>query len=282
VLALAATLPLAVEPGPTDHARIFPSDGDCIACVVGESLEHTAGMPLHGQPRKLALAGTTNLCGRTARSICVRSGVVPTATRRAAIAVLLVAGAAAAVIAAVGPLDDADPTAADTQHWATTVNRTRGFALSLPAGWRPSGATLTPKLTDPRELLSAGTFPLRFRESTCNHLPAGALEAMDPRDGFISVYERGRDRASSWTEFAHRPEAFADRARPERGDVAGCLERRPRPVEYWIPFTDAGRHFYALAVLGADAAPELRTEAFEILDRLRFDPAVKPGWRASP
>jgi hypothetical protein len=48
-----------------------------------------------------------------------------------------------------------------------------------------------------------------------------------------------------------------------------------------MPFTDAGRQFYAMVVLGPDASAKVRAEAFAILDRLRFDPAVQPDWQAS-
>jgi hypothetical protein len=176
---------------------------------------------------------------------------------------------------------DVRPPTRPQQSWTTIVNSTHGFEVSLPSGWQLSAENLTPKLTDPRELLSAGTFPLRARQSSCNHVPAGALEAMAPGDGFVTVQERGRDAKSSWSEFPPRPPRFADKATAERGDVAGCVGRGSRLVEFWMPFTESGRHFYAMVILGPDASSEVRTQAFDILDRLRFDPAVRPSWRAS-
>jgi hypothetical protein len=65
-------------------------------------------------------------------------------------------------------------------------------------------------------------------------------------------------------------------------DLALCLDAKPRPIAYWLPFSDAGRRFYALLVLGRDAPASIRAEAFAILDRIRFDPKVKPDWDSSP
>jgi hypothetical protein len=214
----------------------------------------------------------------------------PTVTRAARLVasglaiVVAVAGIATLVlpIGADRPGIDERPATRPAERWTTTVNRAHGFTISLPAGWALSPESLTPHLSEPRERLSAGTFPLRFREGPCNHMPVGALRSIGPRDGFLTILERGRDRRSSWAGFPPRPRHFADRAQPQRGgDVSACLGRKPGLIEYWMPFTDAGRHFYAMIVLGSDADAAVRAQAFEILDRLRFDPAVQPDWRAS-
>jgi hypothetical protein len=214
--------------------------------------------------------------------------VLPRVARRATIAIALAAAAAAAVIAVVTVATTSDESGTDErpatradEGWTTTANDKRGFEVSLPSAWQLSTESLTPKLTDPRELFSAATFPLQFQASACNHVPAGALRSMGLGDGLVTVQERGRDPRSSWSEFPRRPEHFADTASPEQGDVTGCLGGRARLVEFWMPFTDAGRHFYAMVVLGPEATAEVRTQAFEILDRLRLDPAVLPQWRAS-
>jgi hypothetical protein len=212
----------------------------------------------------------------------------PRVARRAAAAAAIAALATAAVIVLVSPATNSDPTGTDerpatghSERWTTTVNSKYGFEVSLPSTWQLSTETLTPRLTDPREVLSAGTFPLAFGKGSCSHVPAGALQTMGSADGFVSVQERGRAPGSSWSDFPPRPEHFADEAVAERGDIAGCLGDRPGLLEFWLPFTDAGRHFYAMVVLGADAPPQVRTQAFEVLDSLRFDPAVQPSWRAS-
>lgn len=211
----------------------------------------------------------------------------PFAVPRLAKRTALVAAAAAVVIVALTLFTRADDVGVDERPaaspptWTTTVDHKRGFEVSIPTGWQLAGESLTPELTDPRELLSAGTFPLRFRESDCSHVPTGALSTMGPTDGFVTVLERGRDPRSAWTEFAPRPADFSEKARPERGDVAGCLRDGSRLAEFWMPFTDEGRHFYAIVVLGPDVPSDIRAQAFEILDRMRFDPAVRPDWSAT-
>jgi hypothetical protein len=213
----------------------------------------------------------------------------PPAARLVTAGLGVAAAIAAIAVAAVTLSSPSGPARTDERaatpqaaRWTTTVDAERGFAVSLPPGWSLSAERLTPHLDDPRELLSAGTFPLRFREAPCAHMPIGALRTMGPTDGFVTVMERGHDRGSRWTEFAPRPRRFDARAQFERGDVADCLDDGRGLVESWLPFTDAGRHFYAIVVLGADAPDAIRAEAFAILDRLRFDPTAQPDWRSTP
>ncbi len=214
---------------------------------------------------------------------------LPVAARRLASGVALTAAVAAVVLAVLAVTDGSGPAGTDerpasppAERWTTTADERRGFEVSVPSGWQLAAATLTPNLGDPHELLSAGTFPLRFRAGACNHVPTGALETMGRTDGFVTVQERGRAPRSQRAGFPPRPERFAARASPHRGDVSGCLPDARGLVEFWLPFSDAGRHFYAMVVLGGDAPASVRAEAFAVLDRLRFDPAAKPGWKSSP
>ena len=187
--------------------------------------------------------------------------------------------AAAAALAGIALAGDAPP--AHERGWTTATDVARGLTLSLPPGWQRSAESLTPSLTEPRERFSAGTFPLRYRRGGCNHVPDGALRAMGPRDGFVTILERGH--GAGGTEFEPRPRRFATVAVADpRGDTSMCSRDTSGRLEYWMPFRDAGRRFYALVVLGRDAPADVRDQAFAILDRLRFDPAVRPGWRASP
>jgi hypothetical protein len=213
----------------------------------------------------------------------------PAVRRGAATAVLVALAAATAVVVVVSLLDDSGPAgtgerpaARPVDRWTATLNEAHGFEVSLPPGWRLSEASLTPQLLDPRELLSAGTFPLRYRKGSCSHMPTGALKRMGPADGFVSIQERGGGRNSGTAGFPARPGSFVERARPESTDLSLCLDVEPHPITYWMPFSDAGRRFYALLVLGRDAPASTRAEAFAILDRIRFDPAVKPDWDSTP
>jgi hypothetical protein len=208
----------------------------------------------------------------------------PRAARALAVTVALAAVAIAgvAVLSAVSDTDRPDerPATPPADTWTTTVNKPRGFTVGLPPGWRLSTESLTPQLFDPRELLSAATFPLAYRHGACNHMPDGALTAMGPADGFVSVLERGG--RSGLAGFPRRPASFGASVEQRDGDIASCLGHSADTREYWIPFRDAHRRFYALVVLGVRAPQRIRDEAFGILDRLRFDRTVLPDWKSSP
>jgi hypothetical protein len=49
-------------------------------------------------------------------------------------------------------------------------------------------------------------------------------------------------------------------------------------ADHWFNFTDAGRHFHVQVGIGESAPGEARERVYRILDRLRFDPNVKPDW----
>src|SRR4051794_23332417 len=119
-----------------------------------------------------------------------------------------------------------------------------GLTVELPDGWQPAASSLTPALVDPRERLSVGTFPLRYRATGCAHMPSSALADLGPRDAFLTLQERGLDPGSDWEDFPPRPEHFG----PKPGDASEAAECVPdaRFTDHWIWFTDAGRHFHLL------------------------------------
>jgi hypothetical protein len=198
--------------------------------------------------------------------------------RRAAVApvplllLLVVAlGIGAARLARPQASDEREAT--PTPAWTTTTNAAHGFTVTLPPGWALARESLTPHLLDPREVFSAGTFPLPYDAGGCAHTPY--VPGIGRAGAFVSVEERGRG-----AKFPPRPADFAAAATPTQGDFAECLGR---PVqEFLMEFSDAGRAFHALVALGPDVSAQRRAEAFAILDRLRFDPAVQPTWTASP
>jgi hypothetical protein len=143
-----------------------------------------------------------------------------------------------------------------------------GYTYELPVGWQLAPQTLTPALSNPVEILSAGTVAGAEPEtSSCAHVPVGALERMGPRDAFVSVQERyGEPR------FPARPHPFTLPPSSEGTDAEACV-RDPRRLEFhWFGFRDAGRGFHVLVVLGRDAPPKRRHDAEALLDSLRFDP----------
>jgi hypothetical protein len=116
-------------------------------------------------------------------------GGVAVAAAVAAVAIVVGAAVLSAVSDTAGR--DERPATRDADQWTTTVNKSHGFTVSLPPGWQLSAESLTPDLLDPRELMSAATFPLAYRRGRCNHMPDGALRAMGPADAFVTIQERG-------------------------------------------------------------------------------------------
>jgi hypothetical protein len=163
--------------------------------------------------------------------------------------------------------------------WITYRSAKWGYTVSFPPTWQRAERPVTPRLTEPREILSLGSFPLRYRPTNCEAFAGGAREDLGPADAFLTVQERGFDHNSEWLDFPQRPKRFgptlsANVAEPTCGDRPGTDVR-------WFNFTDAGRHFHVLVVSGPDAAPDSRRDAWGILNTLRLDPNVKPDWPAS-
>jgi hypothetical protein len=189
------------------------------------------------------------------------------ATRTAALAAL----AASVLLAACGGADDRAPEPVTYQR--------HGVTATLPAGWQHAARSLTPNLTDPREVVALGTYPLRYRRTGCAHMPSSALDDLGPRDALVTLQERGRDPRSSWRGFPKRPAHFGPRLGGS-SEASACVPRA-RFSDRWFGFSDGGRHFHVLVAFGPRAAAATRREAWAILDGLRVDPAVRPDWSSS-
>ena len=149
----------------------------------------------------------------------------------------------------------------------------RGVTVALPPGWQRAETSLTPHLTDPREVLSVATFPLPPpRREDCAHMPVSALEDLGPRDALITLQERGR----GGTAFPARPERFG----PDLGgpsEAGGCAARA-RFRDHWFGFAEHGRGFHVLVAFGPEATAATQEETWGVLDSLRVDPDVRPDW----
>lgn len=108
-----------------------------------------------------------------------------------------------------------------------------GYTVNVPDGWQRAVQSLTPGLTDPREILSLGTFPVRYRPSECGQFPTSALEDMAASDVFLTIQERGLDPDSAWRDFPPRPSRF--RFEPGQGSEAPDCVRGP------VRFVERGR-----------------------------------------
>ncbi len=170
---------------------------------------------------------------------------------------------------------------ATTERPSSTYEDTaRGYSVSIPDGWHRAGRNLTPTITDPVEMLTVATFPLRDGEELC-----GALARAKPDGALVTVQERGRGSYGA-SDFPERPARFE----PEPADEGhstwphcGVQDGEPPipMVHYWFGFSDAGRAFHVLVALGEEAPDEVKRDAFTILDSLELDPDVTPDWPSS-
>jgi hypothetical protein len=192
------------------------------------------------------------------------------------LAVLLVFAALAAAACGAREARVASPAVSGPPPAATFA--AHGVSVALPPGWEPAPAPLT-TITDPREVLAVGTFPLRYRPTECAHLPTSALEDLGPRDALVLLMERGLAPASRWLDFPPRPEHFG----PELGVPSEASVCAPGAhfSDRIFGITDGGRHIHVEVAFGPDASAATRAQAWGILDSLRVDPAVRPDWQAS-
>jgi hypothetical protein len=152
-----------------------------------------------------------------------------------------------------------------------------GVSVELPPGWQAAPGSLTPHLSDPREVMSVGTYPLRYRTTACAHMAGSALEDLGPEDAFVTVQERGAGASSSG--FPPRPAHFGPRLGGP-SEASACVPRA-RFADHWFTFSDGGRNFHVDVAFGPRAPEAVRHQAWAILDRLRIDPTVRPDWRSS-
>lgn len=169
----------------------------------------------------------------------------------------------------VGSLD-----VAGAIRWTTFRDEERGFEVTYPEDWLLADTNLTPVLSDPHEILSIGTYPLRPGGKACidAYLPGDALQDLGARDVFITVQESSRGSGGP-----ARPESFGPgAARLAVDGLPACDTYEPIPMRgWWFAFGDQGRSFYAFLSLGPEAAGDatIREAAWQVLDSLSFDPA---------
>ena len=159
------------------------------------------------------------------------------------------------------------------------VVRAHGLTAELPPRWQAASESLTPHLTDPREELAVGTYPLRYRQTECAHMPSSALEALGAGDAFVTLEERGLGVPDGAADFPSRPARFG----PALGgpSEAGACAPGAEFSDHWFGFSDGGRHFHVLVAFGPQASAEVQRQAWAILDELRVDPGVVPDWQSS-
>jgi hypothetical protein len=189
---------------------------------------------------------------------------------------LAIAGCAAETETAAAP-QQARQAVAPSASLVTV--RGHGLTAELPQGWQAASESLTPHLVDPREALAVATFPLRYRETACAHVPGSALSDLGPADAFVTLQERGLGVADDELDFPTRPAHFG----PELGgpsEASACVPGA-RFADHWFGFSDGRRHFHVMVAFGPQASAEVQRQAWAILDSLRVDPGVVPDWQSS-
>jgi hypothetical protein len=140
-----------------------------------------------------------------------------------------------------------------------------------PAGWYRAQA-LT-ELSDPREVLTLATYPLRNGAEAGECAPSTAREDM-PRDGvFIWLLEYRPFGGDAWPEllrdrFPPKPRFFRLRRSDLSGDNPGCFSSA---LGYGVTFRAAERPFQLLVAFGGPPTDERLGEVEQILNSLEFD-----------
>jgi hypothetical protein len=157
-------------------------------------------------------------------------------------------------------------------HWTTSSDPINGFSVTYPDDWMKASQSLTPELSDPHEILSLGTYPLRPGGKACidAYLPGNALADLGTGDVFITL------QAASGQGMPPRPAAFGpDAARIAFDGLPACDGYGALSLRgWWFAFADQGTGFYAFVALGPGVAHDAQVErlVWHVLDSLRFQP----------
>jgi hypothetical protein len=165
--------------------------------------------------------------------------------------------------------------------WSTYRSAKLGLAVRYPSGWRRAAGSLTPTITDPREILTLATLRIDGvpPDNYCRPWDEPQLPEFSKRDALITIQEGGRGSLSlNYRSYPPRPERFRPERLAQGSTFTTCLVRDLPVTDHWFGFSDAGRAFFALVIVGRSAPERVRREAWKIVNSLRFDPEVKPDW----
>jgi hypothetical protein len=142
--------------------------------------------------------------------------------------------------------------------------------MQYPTSWHVADENLTPGLTDPRELVSFGTFRMQPTNHGCSFVPVNALEAVGPKDVFVSLQEARPSPVGSGPprSYPFGPNSGIDGHRGGGTDIPGCIRNADDLFLRWISFNDRGREFYALVAIGRHASQRRQAEVWRTLNSL--------------
>ena len=182
-----------------------------------------------------------------------------------------------------GPLDAAiAPTTDVASPQTTTVVETippvlligsaDGIEMAWPFGW-DQAEELTPAHLDPLELISVATFPLASEAGVCGPFPRQAVVEFPADGALLTLRERFRNVDTS--QYPTRPNAFGPEAPPYVLPEGDCLDNTSRGdigVIRWFEFTDQGRYFQLLVVIGTEASDRFAMDVWDIANSLIVQP----------
>lgn len=182
--------------------------------------------------------------------------------------------AAAVAVAVAAPGDGQEPTGAPDQGQhrtgASYRDQASRFGIEIPAGWRRAREVVDGKVINPREILVVSTFPLDFSGEPCGPFYDHVLGDLGRRQGFVSLQERFVRSVTQLQNYPRRPERFRLPVRTREPRGCGRNHERTLVRDWWIPFRDAGRAFYAQVAIGLGAPDQVRRDAIRLLDSLHF------------
>jgi hypothetical protein len=109
-----------------------------------------------------------------------------------------------------------------------------------------------------------------------------ALATFTERDALVTLQESGRGALRiNPVSFPPRPDRFRSEEFPDGSTLTDCFVGDLPVEDHWFGFADSNRAFHVLVIIGRAAPNHVRDEAWGILDRLHFDPSVRPEWKAS-
>ena len=142
-----------------------------------------------------------------------------------------------------------------------------GASWELPEAWQVAPDPLT-AIASPREVLSAGTYPLRAGGVRCAHMPENALRDLGPSDVLVTVSVSGATDAPPWP----RPFDWSRLDTASNTDAHECADR-PGMRAGIGSFNLDGVSVMVVVAIGDEAALEDELEVYRVLDSFEVAPS---------
>jgi hypothetical protein len=159
----------------------------------------------------------------------------------------------------------------------TYTSERYGYSLALPAGWQRAPQRLVPRLLDPREILSIGTFFMPVGGGgNCGREPVAALERMEPGDALVTFQEDAENRAMKG-RLKYEPLPSLRKALWElrlRRELHAPGDHVSAARDIWygqLDFLARDRWFGALVYVKGRPRPDRMRQVRRILSGIHFD-----------